>query len=801
MIKINKFLAVSAVTLSLVAGDMVPYSSMAVYADQTAKVVCDERYWVAARSGPGTEYELEHKLSNGKDITILEQTTGSDGKVWYKAKYNLAANNKECVSYIRSDFVAAGEAASKPETETTADAAAGNAEQADVQQNDDSQNDIQQNNEDQIALATAAGAYATGTITGGNVYVRNAAGTSGTTKVVSLNWNHQVDIIGETKVNGVVWYNVKGTLNGKDFTGWTISTYIKVNYNNTGDNTDFVTAMKNAGFPDSYIPNLTALHNKYPSWTFEAVKIGLDWNTVIENESINGLNLVSKSADNSKKSTAAGAYNWSTNKWVEYEPGWVSASSSYIAYLMDPRNFLDETNIFQFQSLAYSPNETLGGVQSIIKGTFMEGTKSYSNNGEKINYADTFMDVAKSSGVSAYHIASRIKQEQGINGTSPLISGTYSGYEGYYNFFNFSATGSTKALIYKNGLSFAKKQGWNTRVKSISGGSVKVGSNYINKGQNTLYFEKFNVVNTSSLYFHQYMGNVTAAMTEGRNLAKGYSDKNQAFVFKIPVYNNMPSSAVGFNKAGDTNNYLQSLSISGVSLTPAFNGTTTSYSAVVSNAISSVSITAKAVSGNSSISGTGSYSLAVGNNTVKISCKSQSGDTRTYTININRQVAPAGNNNSGGNNQGNNSQNNTEVNITSGKYRIGSYITGIEPGTGAADFVKNIAVSASGSVKLLTSSGSENSGKVATGNKVAVYDASGNLKKTYDIVIYGDINGDGAVNALDMIKLNRHILGKGTLTGAHLEAADANRKGDGGNALDMIIMNRHILGKSKISQN
>ena len=168
--------------------------------------------------------------------------------------------------------------------------------------------------------------------------------------------------------------------------------------------------------------------------------------------------------------------------------------------------------------------------------------------------------------------------------------------------------------------------------------------------------------------------------------------------------------------------------------------------------------------------------------------------------NINRQAASA-NNAGGNNNQNNNNQNNTDVNITSGKYSIGTYITGIEPGTGAADFVKNIAVSASGTVKLLTSSGSENSGKIATGNKVAVYDASGNLKKTYDIVIYGDINGDGAVNALDMIKLNRHILGKGTLTGAYLEAADANRKGDGGNALDMIIMNRHILGKSKISQN
>ena len=276
-----------------------------------------------------------------------------------------------------------------------------------------------------------------------------------------------------------------------------------------------------------------------------------------------------------------------------------------------------------------------------------------------------------------------------------------------------------------------------------------MGSNYINKGQNTLYFEKFNVVNTSSLYFHQYMGNATAALTEGQSMAKGYSDKNQAFVFKIPVYNNMPSSAVGFDKAGDTNNYLQSLAISGVTLTPAFNGATTSYSAVVSNAISSVTVSADAVSGNSGVSGTGSYSLAVGNNTIRVNCKSQSGDTRTYTININRQAASA--NNAGGNNN----QNNTDVNITSGKYSIGTYIKGIEPEAGAADFVKNIAVSASGRVKLLTSSGSENSGKVATGNKVAVYDASGNLKKTYDIVVYGDINGDGAVNALDMIKLKQ----------------------------------------------
>ena len=780
MIKINKFLAVSAVTLSLVAGDMVPYSSMAVYADQTAKVVCDERYWVAARSGPGTEYELEHKLSNGKDITILEQTTGSDGKVWYKAKYNLAANNKECVSYIRSDFVAAGEAASKPETETTADAAAGTAERADVQQN----------NEDQIALATAAGAYATGTITGGNVYVRNAAGTSGTTKVVSLNWNHQVDIIGETKVNGVVWYNVKGTLNGKDFTGWTISTYIRVNYNNTGDNTDFVTAMKNAGFPDSYIPNLTALHNKYPSWTFEAVKIGLDWNTVIENESRNGLNVVSKTADDSKKSTAVGAYDWATNTWTEYEKGWVSANSAYIAYIMDPRNFLDETNIFQFQSLAYSANDNLSGVNAILKGTFMEGTKKYST--ESINYANTFLDVAKNTGVSAYHLASRVKQEQGKNGTSPLISGTYSGYKGYYNFFNFNAYGKTKEDIYKNGLYFAKQQGWNTRVKSIQGGAQKLGKNYINKGQNTLYFEKFNVVNNCPYYSHQYMTNVTAALTEGQSVAKGYSDKNQAFTFRIPVYDNMPSSAVGFNKAGDTNNYLQSLSISGVTLTPSFNGATTSYSAVVSNSISSVVVSANPVSANSGITGTGSYSLTVGNNAIKINCKSQSGDTRTYTININRQASAANNTNN------NNNIINSSVSISSSKYKIDTYVTGVEPNVSSDVIKKNISVSA-GSIKILNSSGVENNGIVGTGNKIAVYDPNGNLVKTVDIVIFGDVNGDGKVTIKDIMLTNRNILKKISLNGEYLKAADVNKDGKV-TIKDIMLINNSILGKSKLTQ-
>ena len=114
-------------------------------------------------------------------------------------------------------------------------------------------------------------------------------------------------------------------------------------------------------------------------------------------------------------------------------------------------------------------------------------------------------------------------------------------------------------------------------------------------------------------------------------------------------------------------------------------------------------------------------------------------------------------------------------------------------------FLKNISAS-KGTVKVLKSSGKNNTGVVSTGNKVVVCDESGNIMSTYNVVIYGDMNGDGAVNALDMIKLNRHILGISKLSGVYLEAADVNRKNDGINALDMIILNRHTIGLSTIKQ-
>lgn len=737
---------VMIVAIFLSSGNLQMYT----YADtaKTGVVVSPDGNLVETFSGASVSSAHVSWLDPGKELTILETTSGSDGTSWYKVSYV----NKYNASIVTTAYIPAAYVLITSSTDSS---------------------DTQ---------GGTAGMMAGGTINADNVYVRNLAGTSGSTRLTSLYRGDTVSIVGQTTVSGEIWYNVTCTKNGTYYNGWTCGRYIDITYNNVDTSSDYAQQLKNAGFPDSYIPNLTALHAKYPNWTFEAVNTGLDWNTVISKESTNGRNLVQTSADDAKKSTESGAYNWLTNTWTIYDSSsWVSAHPDYIAYCMDPRNFLDETNIFQFESLSYRSSQNLSGVQSILSGSFMSGSVK-DTDGTTLNYAQAFVDIGKATGVSPYHLASRVRQEQGT-GTSSLISGTYSGYTGYFNYFNVNAFGTSTTQVIVNGLAYAKNQGWNTRYKSLLGGAQLLSRNYIAVGQDTLYFQKFNVVNKNNLYGHQYMSNVTAAITEGQKLANGYSDKQQSFVFRIPVYSNMPAAAVKFTASGNPNNYLKSLSVSGLSLTPTFSGATTNYSIVVGAEISSVTVSAAAVAGTSTVSGTGTYSLAAGSNTIKINCTSKSGVTRTYTITVARMAS--------GGSTGN-------VSITSSKYTIGSVVTGIAPGTSASAFLSDISVSG-GTVKLLSASGSENTGTVGTGNRLAVYE-NGTLKAAYDVVVYGDMNGDGTIDILDMIRLNRHILGVSRLSGAYLQAADVNRMNDGADILDMIKLNRHILGLSTIQQ-
>ena len=317
-------------------------------------------------------------------------------------------------------------------------------------------------------------------------------------------------------------------------------------------------------FPESYKPYLLELQKKHPNWHFTALYTNLDWKYVIDNENKFGKNLVPKSYSDSWKNTTPGEYN------IEVDAGWVDCSRQAVEYTMDPRNFLNEVRIFQFEGLSFDEKTNhIDGIEKILYGTefynrivdYVDGTGNTITTQSK--YSDLILEAGKTSKVSSFHLASRIKQEVGPFLSHASISGTVAGFEGLYNFYNIGATSSSEPMgAIKNGLQYAKDgKGaneqtkdkylipWNNKSRAITGGGIFIGSSYINIGQDTIYLQKFHVTsnNGGELFWHQYMTNVLAPYSESKLIHTGYKNSGMledSISFIIPVYNNMPEIPV-----------------------------------------------------------------------------------------------------------------------------------------------------------------------------------------------------------------------------------------------------------------
>ena len=283
------------------------------------------------------------------------------------------------------------------------------------------------------------------------------------------------------------------------------------------------------GIDESLYPGfkerIKSLQAQYPNWTFKVLYTDLDWSDVISNEYV---------GHNSRPRNVVQATTNYQGQWIcpicSYENGlWRCASQAAIQYMMDPRNSLNASDVFQFEELTINGCD-INAINSMINGTFLQG------------HANEIANSANATKINPYYIIARLIQEQGRNG-----SATSSGASGYYNPFNIGATGSSHVEEIENAINYAKQQGWNTLEKAITGGINFLARDYINQGQNTLYLQKFDVENQyNGLYYHQYMQNVMAAQSEGNTLRKTYVSINSvgsAHTFIIPLYKNMPSTA------------------------------------------------------------------------------------------------------------------------------------------------------------------------------------------------------------------------------------------------------------------
>ena len=494
---------------------------------------------------------------------------------------------------------------------------------------------------------TASAANMMGSCTADVLNVRSGAGT-GYSKTGTVSYGDSLTILSETTdSSGAKWYKISCG----NVTGYVSAAYVQLTSSGSqgSSDADFESYMTKQGFPESYKPYLRKLHEQHPKWIFTAQKLGVDWNTALKEECVVGRNLVHSSALASWKAMEKGAYDFNGGYWYGLDGSWVAASKEIIMYYMDPRNFLNDTYIFMFENQSYNSSyQTESGVKTILADTFMSGSYTCPDTKKKYTYSQTFMDAAKKSGVSPYHLASRCRNEQGVNG-APQSLGTVKGYENYFNFFDIQAYATSTMTAAEMGCKYAKTTNptyllpWTNQYKSIVGGSIFLGTGYITKGQDTLYLQKFDMVDGGNgLYYHQYMTCVFGQANEAISLKNAYSQDilNSAMEFKIPVYNNMPDKLCPKpTSSGDNNNYLKSLSVSGTSISPKFDKFTASYTAKVNAEVSSVTVNANPLGKSAKVSGKGKVSLKTGENTVKVTCTAASGVKRTYTIKITRKAA------------------------------------------------------------------------------------------------------------------------------------------------------------------
>ena len=511
----------------------------------------------------------------------------------------------------------------------------------------------------------------------------------------------------------------------KENVGYLCSNYLKV-YEKATDVDDNKTpandcevAMQQAGFPASYWTGLCSLKSAHNNWNFVAVKnadgSAIDWNMSVNAESSCGKNYISSSSDSKHIDNSC------TKKG---DSGYSPVSQEAVRYYMDPRNFLNDVNIFMFEGQTINT--------SISQDTYKTAsTKIFGNNFLVQNIPelpDYIRSASDSTGVSQTALATRIKQELG---NAKLTSGEYNGqlysvvsgdyttrygwtYNGasvdnYYNFFNVAAYDGSN--VTQNAIIYAYNHKWGgtgdknaDRQLAVTGGATFLKNKYIGAGQHTIYFQKFNVYpnTTTSRYLNQYMTNIKAPVSESKITYNVYKDAgvlDSPFTFYIPVFS-------GMNNPVDT---------------PNSDSTPT--------------------------------------------------DTSKPTVD-------------------------TIVNNAGFRYSNG-YISNIKPGTSVED-VKNAleGIGGQGSVTITNANGEGASGTIGTGYRISINGAN---SETLIVVIYGDASGDGNINALDLLKVQKQILGSAQLNGSYKEAADPSKDGNV-NALDLLKIQKNILGSGTIEQ-
>lgn len=528
------------------------------------------------------------------------------------------------------------------------------------------------------------------------------------------------------------FYNVGYIYSGKEYKGYVCADYLIFNVEINNYKEEFI---KN-NIPEIYWEGLAILKKAYPNWTFIGIDTNLEWDKVISSESIVGKSLIQitnkplSDEDKALLSLDGGSYDATTNTFLYNKnegTTWYYPNKNTVAYYMDPRNFFNERSIFMFESLHYNNYAKGDELNTTEEETYsLLSIKSMLKNTGLAEYAEKFEMAGVRENVNSVSLAARSKQE--VSKGDGTLSGSIQKTEekdetgnvlGLYNFFNIYAY----ANAFPNcdsavgcAIEYAKRSDWTTPEKAILGGAKFIADNYINKGQDTGYFQKWDVIDGGNgLYTHQYMTNVEAPLSEASKTYNSYNDEkilDRKFTFYIPIYKNMPDKVAVKPTEVDKDKMEE----------------------------------------------------------IKENIKEEENK-----LSIGEIVVGAGYKNNAG------------------------YLTNIGVSTTALGIKNKLLAMSKDAIIKITFNNVEVSNETIIGTGYVIEITNGKNTGKLTTLYYGDLSGDGKINVLDLLKVQRNILGAVNLNESEKKAADVNKDGKI-NVLDLLLIQKNILGKAEIGQ-
>ena len=514
---------------------------------------------------------------------------------------------------------------------------------------------------------------------------------------------------------------------------------------------------------------LKSLQTEHPNWKFKILYTDIEWSDAIANEYVghgaSPRNLVP--ANNSNYDGAWVCSACGANK--VYDSGkWHCASESAIAYMIDARNSINNSDIFQFLELSYSECSK-DSIKAMVANSFLDSDSC----------VNAILEAAQTHNVNAYYIVARIFQEQGRDGSTLSKGQGYNGqYVGVYNVFNIGANGNGKETVILNGLKRAQDNGWTTLESSIIGGTQVIAKSYIARGQNTLYLQKFDVDNSDGeLYWHQYMQNILAAQKEGETLRGTFEDMGSidgAYTFIIPVFKNMPSTACARPSTTNTN-LPTSTDLVKVNVTGSlFLRKEPKKDAEKIGSIYKDDIVTRLEKSTEKVDGTYWDYVMTASGTKGYAARETYESESTYKL----YLVPVKLDTS----------DDSDTSIKNDKVKIYTETNDVTtiPNATVKDFSDLL--------------GAEVVAKNANGETLAPDAKLGTgclINDTYTVAVLGDVNGDGEEDAIDLLLIKRRLLGTHSLEGCYNTASDLNKDGVI-DAIDLLLQKRHLLGTQEI---